>query len=305
MDGAARFVGEMALFAVALPMAAVFMITLLGRRSGRDLGGLAVLVALLASGVGILGWPLPPHDAHHWVLVAVVPAAIAGLVLQAVAPARPLPWVGGVAAVLLAGAAWLLLAPLAGVWEKGALGPLSRTAWVVDPLAWALVAWLAVDHAERNAPRPAVLGALVLALTAGAMVAAMGETARIGQMLGAIAAACGALALVTWKWPDDVTLGHGGVAVVMLAFTMLLLYAHFYASAPRPGAGLALVVPVAALVAIGATTTLRGVLRVLFLALIPVAGACYLARSAEVDKAAEEGPKSSAEQDAMDMYEMY
>ncbi len=305
MEGAARFLGEMALYTVVLPLTTVAVITLVGRRFGRDLGGLAVLAAVLASGVGILGWPLPPHDAHHWILVAVVPAGLAGFGLQRMAPAAPLTWKCVLASILLVGSAWCLLAPLAGVWEKGAVGPLSRTAWVVDPLAWALVAWLAVDHAERNAPRPAVLGALVVALTAGALVAAMGETARIGQMLGAIAAACGALALITWKWPDEVSLGHGGVAVVMLAFTMLLLYAHFYAAAPRPGAGLTMAIPVTAVAAIGMVSTWKAVLRVVVLALIPAVGVGYLAKAASDDKAAEQKPKSKDEQDALDMYDMY
>jgi len=294
----------MALFAVVVPMTVTTVVALVGRRLGRDTGGVGLLLGILGAGVGILGWPLPPHDAHHWVLLAAVAAGVGGELLRRIHGSRPLLWVGALGALLLSIFAWRLLAPLAGMWDAGVMAPIARTAWIVEPLAWALVAWLAVDHAERHAPRPAVLTALVVAFTAGAAVAAIGESARIGQTLGACAAACGALALVTWRY-GDVTLGHGGVAVACLTFPLLVVYAHFYAEAPHPGAGLALVIPITALAGVGAASTLRGVLRVLLLAAIPAALAGYLAAQADAAKTSESKPKSDWEQDAADMYDMY
>jgi hypothetical protein len=305
MEGAGRFVGEMVFFAVVLPMGVTAVVSLVGRRLGRDLGGVALTLGVLAAGIGILGPPVPPQDAHHWVLIGVLTTGVLGVL----GTRLTLPWVGLAAALLLSFFAWRTLAPLATMWSKGAMAPLSQTAWVVDALVFALVTWLAVDHAERHAPAPAVLAPLVLALTAGAGICAMGETARIGQMMGAVAAACGALALVSWRYPEEVTIGRAGVGAVVLSLTLFLLYAHFYAEVKRPGAGVALAIPITALAAIGATTTLKGVLRVLAVAIIPTVGAGYLAMQAEVAKTAatvspdKEKAKPQWQKDAEDMYD--
>lgn len=304
MEGAGRFVLEMVLFAVVVPMGTVAAVALIGRRLGRDLGGVGLTLAVLAAGVGILGSPLPPQDAHHWVLLAVLAAGVLGVL----APALPFPAVGAAATVLLAFFGWRLMAPLTSLWTDGVLAPLSQSAWVVEPLVLGLAGWLALDFAERHARAPAVLASLVLALTAGAGVCALGETARIGQMMGAVAAACGALALVSWRYPEEVTIGRAGVATAALSLTLLLMFAHHYAAASRPGASLALSIPLVALAALGAATTVKGVVRVVLVALLPTVGAGYLAMQADVTKAAavkkaKDIEKPQWKKDAEDMYD--
>ncbi len=286
---------------VVAPMGTVVATSLVGRRLGRDLGGVSLVLGVIVGCVAVLGWPLPPQDAHHHVPLFVLAAGAVGVALDRREAAFPV--VALLAAVALGVTFWRVLAPLAAIWHKGVAGPLATSAWVVTPALAGFVAWLGLDHAARSAPRPAVLAALVVALAAAAGVVALGGSARVGQAHGAIAAACGAL-LLGWRWPE-VGLGHGGVAAVALALPALAVYAHFYADVPSPGLAVLLLAPLSALALVGVSSTLRGIALALVLAGLPAAGAGWLAVQAEAARAAAEKPMSDAEKDAADMYDMF
>ena len=291
MEPAARIGLDLLLTTIVVPMATVVVVAAVGLRLGRPLGGLALVAGALTGAAAVVGWPLPPEEAHHWIPLGACGAALGGLAVDRLASGsegRPrFGWIGAVGLVALSVTAWCVLGPLAGLWTDGVLGPLARDAWVVEPLAVGLLAWLAVDHAARHGHPPAALAALVLGLTAAALVLALGGTARMGQLLGATAAATGATLLCLWRWPR-LGLGHSGVAAPALTLVLVVLYGHHYAEVPRPGAALTLLVPFAALAAVGVASPLRSVGLVLLLAAPAAGSAVYLATQADAPSSQDE-----------------
>ncbi len=291
MEPVARIGLDLLLTTVVVPMATVVVVATVGLRLGRPLGGLALVAGTLTGAAAVVGWPLPPVEAHHWIPLGACGAALGGLAVDRLASgceglARA-GWVGAMGLVVLGLTAWCVLAPLAGLWADGVLGPLARSAWVVEPLAVGLLGWLAVDHAARHGPPAGALTALVLGLTAAALVLALGGTARMGQLLGATAAATGATLLCLWRWPG-LGLGHAGVAAPTLTLVLVVLYGHHYAEVPRPGAALTLLVPFAALAAVAAASPLRSVGLVLVLAAPATGAAVYLAAGADAPRSESE-----------------
>ena len=294
MDAATRVQLSGLVFTLLVPAAAVILTLFVGRRLVRDVEarpmvvGLATLAGLFAAHVGVLGRPtFPVTDAHHWVLFAAWAAAAAGLAADRFRPpARPFV-IGAIAVALIGLFTWRLLAPLASLWDAGVLAPLSQSAYVLDAAALLLVTWLAVDHAAREAPAPAVLGPLALAFAAAAGAVSVSGSASIAQACGAMGVAVGAVALAGWRWPD-LRPGHGAVGAAVLAYGLLVIYGHHYVDMPRRVTGLLLVAPAGVVAARAVRRTVPAVLLALAAVLPPALGALYLAKAADDAKMAED-----------------
>lgn len=288
MDAATRVKLTGALFTAVLPVAAVAITLLVGRkvRPGVEarphLGGLALVVGLTVAFVGVAGAPqFPPRDAHFWVLPAVWAAAVGGAVVDRLRLRAP-GWAVGVLALGVLGVfMWRLLAPLAGVWgDNGPLDELAASAWVLDAGAALLVGWLAFDAGARSAPTPVALGPLALAFAASAGAIGLSGSALVAQLLGALGIVVGVVGLAGWRWPD-IRPTHAGVGASVTAFGLLLLYGHFYVDAPRPALAVLLPVLFVPLAVRGVGSTWKAVALALALTLPAVAASLHLAKVAD------------------------
>jgi hypothetical protein len=208
------------LVTAALPAAAAAAGAVASRLAPRRLGGpgwivgLGLGVGLVAAQVLVAGRPaLPPRDVVHWVPLAVAAAWLLGTVEGLRAWPRLLRW--SAHALLLAGLGAALVRPLARRWEAGA-----TLAWIVGVAAAGTVLWWLLDRPARRRPLPFALGPLAIAAAAFAGVMVLSGSAKSSQLLGALAAGVGALALAALlgrlESADGAPLAVGVVALVAL-----------------------------------------------------------------------------------------
>jgi uncharacterized membrane protein len=297
MEAATKLQISGLIFTAVVPAVTVAAVALLGRRfrpaaaQSGVLMSFAVVAGMLAAWIGIAGLP-GTADAKHWPILAGLLGGVLGLGLDVVFRGRPAA-VAVVAVVTLGLGVWRVVAPMAGVWKDGVIGPLASTTWIVDAAAIGLVVWMGVDYAARRAPTPAVLGPLALAFAGAAGLSVLSASALVGQLFGGMGLAIGVAALLGW-WKADLRPGHGAIAVAVGTFTALLVYGHITTDSPRAAASLALLTPLAALPALLARRTL---VAVLIAGAVALAGAGAAVGLVQAKKAAEDA-KRAAEQPA-------
>ena len=76
MEPAARIGLDLLLTTIVVPMATVVVVAAVGLRLGRPLGGLALVAGALTGAAAVVGWPLPPVEAHHWIPLGACGAAL-------------------------------------------------------------------------------------------------------------------------------------------------------------------------------------------------------------------------------------
>lgn len=300
MDAGTRVRLVLPLVTVVLPAVAAVAVLLLGRRlrpatgDRHALTALATITGLLTAYLGIKGgWS--DLDAGRWTVAG---AVVAGLLLLPF-DLRRLPShtyaTGALALVVLPLSSWLLLSPLAGVWQSGgALAQVAQGQWVVDAAAIALVAWLCLDRIAHRLPTPAALGAVAVAAAAGGASAMITGSLTVAQLFGGLAAVAAAVGFFGW-WRPDVRPGHAAVGTLAVMLALLALYAHFYVEVPRPTSTLLVLTPLVAAAALPLRRTLPAVAVAVGLALLPAGASVWLAWQADVAKAAaaEQGPDES------------
>lgn len=309
MDPTTTIKIKVAFYTVILPAVVVAGVALGGSRAARGRVPTQVLTALaLAAGaitayLGVVGWPelradesflgFAPPDTMHWIPLVTVGTLLAfiGLDLRGRRAG-----VGGVALIgenVLAVALFLLMTPLVELGEGA--GPTKTLALGVIAFA---VPWAVVDRAAARVPGAAVLAALATAATGAAVAALFGETALFAQLLGALAAALGAGAVVLWRRPS-LSLGHAAVGVVFATFAAMVAYVHLYATMPRTGVLLLALAPLAVLAALPVRSTVKAALLAAGIAAVPAALAAWTTHRAAAEAAA------ASEKGGGDDYEDY
>ncbi|MFN3197360.1 MAG: hypothetical protein ACE366_02910 [Bradymonadia bacterium] len=163
------------------------------------------------------------------------------------------------------------------------------------PAGLALLLWLGVDRAQVRAASPAIFAAICVASIGAAVTALLGSSAKLAQLLGALAAASGMAALISWRWPH-LKAGHSGVAVLLTGYIGVLVYAHHYAYPGLPVTSMILLstAPLAAAVATLVPKTLPAVAVTSLVALAPAASAAWITKSqADAAAAADEAEGKS------------
>jgi hypothetical protein len=224
------------------PILAALLLVSLG---GPRLLPFAAAAGLLVAHALLKEWPAWPHqlwsapNGRHWLLWVVSASALLTTVEHTgVGRGRPAAWLGGLLAAL---GCWLVLEKVAmrwPPWQSGLLigGSALLLFWLVQ----------AIRHALRVA-RPGLLpGILVTALLSmDAVLLAAHGSGLLGQLCGAMAAACGA-AVGTVLWRKRFALVAADGTWIATAHGLFLLAGVFLADLP-PGYAIGLVVPLLAL----------------------------------------------------------
>jgi len=231
------------LFGIALPAVLCALILLGVRRAawGPTVGAaLAVGAGCVASHLLKRGWRgFPPSEATDWAWVAAAAGGVIGLCSPWLARVRTVRFVLRVLAT--GAAAWIVLR----AWREGDGSRSLRFAADAAALAAAVV-WAT---AERREPAPGWFTPLVLALTAAGAAMAIGvsNSAKLAMLAGGVcgvlsaAATAGALRLA----PPTL---EGAAGPCVMALTVLVLAARFFADLPTSSAWLLAAAPCVALV---------------------------------------------------------
>jgi hypothetical protein len=250
-----------------------------GRRAGLAGAGQAAVALALGAGTiaacfGIARPTFPPIDVTHRIPWLVLSAVLLGL-FESIQPSP-------------AWARWenrLLLAVLVlGV----VLEPVRREDWTTPRnlaveaglVLAVLVAWVNLETWAARRPT-AALGPALLVVTAGAAVAVMfSGYAVLGQIGGGLTAALGAVWVLSW-WLPDRSLSRGGVPVLIVCLTTILIMGNVYAKLPPVAAFLLALAPLTAWLArLGPARRLaqwQSALLAVALTLVPVGVAVGLA----------------------------
>jgi hypothetical protein len=224
---------EMALFVLVLPALVAGVVAGVGRlvatRTRIAAGApasvaLALGAAVLAARLGTAPLPrqFPPIDVTDWIPVIVLVAMLLGLCESL----RPSPaWARWENRVLLALLVLrLILGPLPDVdWTTRA-----NLTWLAGLLVASLAAWANVDALAARRPTAPLGASLVITIASTALALLLSGTLVLAQIGAALAAALGAVYLVSWRLPAG-SLAPGGTPVLVATCSALLIEGHVYA----------------------------------------------------------------------------
>ena len=216
------------------PLAVGLTLLVLARSPWRaGAGGLASVVAVLATTGAVLGWPsMPPVEASDWLpVVALVASGLTWLESR-----RPLPWWASLTArlVLSAGALRALLdATLTYTWS-----PVEGWVWLTGLTVLAGGLWFALPRLAGDVDSRATSGFAALWLACVALVLAGTGSLKLGQLAGGLGSGLGLLALVTLGWREGWS-ARALVDVIVPPAALLLLAGVFFSETPK-GLGLLL-----------------------------------------------------------------
>lgn len=224
---------QIVLLGVLLPALLCGVSLLLLGRLGEDRRrsmGLATAIGLAAGyGAGqwiIIGWPdFPPIDVTHWLPYFAIAAAIIGIRESVWDSSAPLRW--GIRALFCLAVVWLLLRPfLQNQWTafQGAL-------WLFGLGAFSLLLFWLLERLSEGTPSVAQPLVLIILASASSIVLVLSYSASLGQLAGCLAAALGAMTVLSFLI-SGVRLAPGGVPVVTALLTGLWVCGYFYASIP-------------------------------------------------------------------------
>ncbi|MCA8965530.1 MAG: hypothetical protein H6838_09350 [Planctomycetes bacterium] len=209
-----------AILAGVLPPLALALLGV-SRFGARATGLAAALGALLAYGL-LKRWPALPHelwrnaDGTEWLLWCVLGVALLTLVVRG--RRGPAFLVPALAAACAAGSLHLMLTKVASGWSGATLAlHLGIAAIGVGAVA---AAWQRTLRAAPQGMFPLVLATVVLSLDSG--IATLGNSALLGQLCGAVAAAFGATAGAR-LWRKDAALLPGDALFFAFAHGAFLL----------------------------------------------------------------------------------
>ena len=190
-----------------------------------------VAVGPVIAQLGIAGMPpLPPIDSMGWIPMV----TLATLLLL-------IPWEGS---PRLRGVGWIVAGLAAAVgayfvgkptFSQASAGTMALGLGVVG--VGAAVVLASMESAKARVPLWAVLGSLLVAVTAASIASVLSATALFGMLLGSVAAAIGGLTFgglvlrsLTWS--------RAAVGVLVVTVAMQLLYVKLYAGLPTLGVAL-------------------------------------------------------------------
>jgi hypothetical protein len=177
---------------------------------------------------------VPPRQAHEWIPVLVLVAAL----LFATRPRPALRLLARV--VVLAGAFAVLLHRLIPRWTGEEI--LARLGVAG---AAGLVAWIVLDRLYREAPPAPAALALMLTMSGAAFANLLAGSARLGQQAGALASALGGATAVAILFPSR-TLGSSALAAAMTGLFAFLVAGRFLSYLPTSSAAALLATPIMA-----------------------------------------------------------
>lgn len=233
------------LIGVVLPAAIALVALVVGWQPWRELdeeagaarwrlaaAPLGVAGGYTATHVAIVGWPtIPPTNDLHWLAWAAVAAIVVGVV-EAFADSTPVSW--GLRVVLYAATLWLSLGFM--VEHHWAVG--QAVGWIGGATLLAVLATRALAATSRRHPDVSVPLVMTVAAAGAAVVLVLLGTAKMAQLLGALAATSGAWTVVTW-WRGRMPAHRGGTTAFVALFYGALAYGYL-STADVPALGEAL-----------------------------------------------------------------
>ncbi|MEO6437010.1 MAG: hypothetical protein ABIP55_14805 [Tepidisphaeraceae bacterium] len=221
---------DILLWVVLLPAAVAVIATLVslipGRRDsasqpwGPALAICAGFVAAYTKLKGIEGFP--PVNVQTWLVYLGVPVVLIAIIAT-VSPRRARWIVFALSVTLIVLSVWLFSRPLARSLEPREFW--TRTAF----FAAGAVAWLGLMEALASRVKGATLPLLLWICAVGAALAVINaHSLLLGQLVGTVAAALGAIALLG-LWFRNLTLARGGVLALAVVLLGLILCGHLYA----------------------------------------------------------------------------
>ena len=168
-----------------------------------------------------------PTDDLNWMPHVAVVAVVVGLVEASHPDKAALGW------VLRAGAAlathWLVLGFMIDHhWETG-----QAVAWLAGLTVATLAIIETLERVGRDHPGASVPAAATVLATGASLVMVMIGTAKVGQLLGGLAAAAGVSLVFAW-WDDSASLSRGGATAFGLIFAGLVSFGYL-STADVPG----------------------------------------------------------------------
>lgn len=199
----------------------------------RRLTGLGLALGVFGALFALTAYTIPPFPAvsgDEWLCWALIACGLVALTDDAPLATHSVVMLG---ALLLLGSSRALLDNLWPRWETG-----EAVLHTVVVAGLAGLHWANIGALSRRQPGAFLPGELAACAGAGALVLALGGSAKLGQLLGALAV--GLAVFAGWALRDrQLRLGRGAGLVAAFGFVGLLAAGHYFAEPSR--AALALV----------------------------------------------------------------
>lgn len=224
------------------------------RRTSRTarswVAGAAVSAAFAGAYAALFGWPSPPPpESWQWLPYLLLPVAILGAAIDALAIPGLFKWLLVIIICLVA--TWMLIPEF--VTER-------RIVWIIAIALSVLAIWLAIVAASRRIHPAFVTGAIMVMMTgASIFLVRHSGNAKLGQLAGALAAPLG-VCLVVAIWRKQAIGAVTLAAPVSVAHVGLIACGYFNSFSETPFAAYLLITlsPVALLIVrIGAIAKLK------------------------------------------------
>ncbi len=264
-------------------------------------GAVAIGVAYLAAHLGLVGLPdLVPTEALDWMPYMALLAVLVGVIEGRTYSSKWLRW------LLRAAASFATLYFVLGFMVENYWEGTSAFIWLGTLTLLTLEIISVFDRLADRYPGALVPVAMMLTAAVGALVVGLTGSARVAQLLGALAAAGGAALVVAW-WHGALRVSRGAATVFTVIFAGLLAFGYM-STADVPGWSelldhrhslAVLLVALAPMLLWGVDTkavssmdSWKRVLVGALLVTLPLGGAVYLAANPdeEPEEAEEEGP---------------
>jgi hypothetical protein len=211
-----------------------------GQRGGQWGGLVGLTLGYLIAHVTVAGWPpLRPVDVTDWLPPVAVLSTSVGLVALLWPRAAALHWCLRFAAA--SGAVVVVTLPMI----RHTWSPAQSVILPTGLVPALLLTWASLDGLARRASGAGLALTLLVVAGAGSVALVLSRTAKLGQLVAALAAmAVAALVVAWWKRGSSLGAGAAGTTAVLLGY--LWIEGHLYAELPASSAVLLAAAPSAA-----------------------------------------------------------